>query len=116
MRESGLASLTRCDMDNLAVSAFGKLYHHTLPMFNDVHSLNFQNSSLSQVQGDQHNNFVTNVVPNDAQTALGLLKPVARDGYQVPRCMEGTRESVFKEIINWSNGTHIPSFVDVVLD
>ena len=79
-------------------------------------SLIFQNSNVSLVQGDQHNNFyVTNVTPNNAETTLGLLKPVARDGYHVPRCMEGTRESVFKEIITWLNGAPIPS-LDVVLD
>src|ERR1700728_3613407 len=85
-----------------------------MAMFNDVHSLNVQNSNVSHVQGDQHFN-VTNMAPNDAETTLGLLKPVARDGYHVPRCMEGTRESVSREIITWLNGAHIPSF-DVVLD
>ena len=84
-----------------------------MAMFNDVHSLNFQNSNVSHVQGDQHNNLY--VIPNIVETTLGLLKPVDRDGYHVPRCMEGTRESVFKEIITWLNGAHIPSF-DVVLD
>jgi hypothetical protein len=87
-----------------------------IAMFNDVHSLNVQNSNVSQVQGDQNNNFiVTNVALNDAETTLGLLKPVARDGYHVPRCMEGTRESVFKEVITWLNSAHIPSF-NAVLD
>jgi hypothetical protein len=85
-------------------------------MFNNIHSLNVQNSIISHVQGDQYNNFyVTNVTPNSAETTLGLLKPVNRDGYHVPRCMEGTRESVFKEILTWLNGAHILSF-DVVLD
>jgi hypothetical protein len=82
-------------------------------MFNDVHSQIFQNSNISQVLGDQHINL--NVTPNNAETTLGLLKPVARDGYHVPRCMEGTRESVFKEIITWLNGAPIIS-LDVVLD
>jgi hypothetical protein len=78
-----------------------------MAMFNDVHSLNVQNSNVSNVQGDQHNNIsVTNVALNDAETTLGLLKPVARDGYHVPRCMEGTRESVFKEILTWLNGAY----------
>jgi hypothetical protein len=87
-----------------------------MPMFDDVHSLIFQNSNVSLVQGDQHNTFyVTNVMPNVAETTLGLLKPVARDGYHVPRCMEGTRESVFKEIITWLNGAYQHRF-DVVLD
>ena|ERR1700729_3721980 len=87
--------------------------HYTMAMFNDVQSLNVQNSIVSQVQGDQHTHFnVINMAP--AETTLGLLKPVARDGYHVPRCMEGTRESVFKEIMAWLNGAHITSF-DVVL-
>jgi hypothetical protein len=87
-----------------------------MAMFNDVQILNVQNSIVSQVQGDQHTHFnVTNMAPNDAETTLGLLKPVARDGYHVPRCMEGTRESVFKEIITWLNGAHIPPF-DLALD
>jgi hypothetical protein len=91
-----------------------------MAMFNHVHSVKVQNSSVSQVQGDQHTHQhthfnVTNVTPDNAETTLGLLKPVARDGYHVPRCMEGTRESVFKEIITWLNGVHIPPF-DVVLD
>jgi hypothetical protein len=78
-----------------------------MAMFNDVHSLNVENSNVSQVLGDQHNSFnVTNVTPNNAETTLGLLKPVARDGYHVPRCMEGTRESVFKEIITWLDGAY----------
>ena len=85
-------------------------------MFNDVHSLNFQKANVSPVQGDQHNNFnVTVVTPNNSEMTLGLLKPVARDGYHIPRCMEGTRESVFKEVITWLKGTHILSF-DVPLD
>jgi hypothetical protein len=58
-----------------------------------------------RVQGD-----ITNAMPDSADATLSLLKPVARDGYHVPRCMEGTRESVFKEIITWLNGAHIPPF------
>jgi hypothetical protein len=78
-----------------------------MAMFNDVHNLNIQNSNVSHVQGDQHNSFVTNnVTPNNEETTLGLLKPVGRDGYHVPRCMEGTRENVFKEIIAWLNGAY----------
>jgi hypothetical protein len=80
-------------------------------MFNDVRSLNVQNSNVSNVQGDQHNNIsVTNVTPNNAETTLGLLKPVVRDGYHVPGCIEGTRESVFKEIMAWLNGASINYF------
>ena len=81
-------------------------------MFN-ARDLNFENSSISNVQGDQYNNSnVTNVVaPDSAEATLGLLKPVARDGYHVPRCMEGTRENVFKEIIAWLNGAYIQPFL-----
>jgi hypothetical protein len=64
----------------------------------------------SRAQGD-----ITSAMPDSADATLSILKPVARDGYHVPRCMEGTRESVFKEIITWLNGVHIPS-LDVVLD
>jgi hypothetical protein len=56
----------------------------------------------NNVARDQHN--VTNVFVNEEKAVLALLKPVVRDGYHVPRCMDGTRESVFREIDHWLNG------------
>jgi NACHT domain len=59
-----------------------------------------QNSSISHAQRDQYN--ITNVVtPDSAEVTLGLLNPAARNVYHVPRCMEGTRENVLKQIIAW---------------
>jgi hypothetical protein len=55
--------------------------YHTMAMFNDVHSQIFQNSNISQVQGDQHNNF--NVTPNNVGATLRLSNPVVRNGYHV---------------------------------
>ena len=70
--------------------------HYT---FDDA-GLIFQNSNVSQMQGDQHGNFyVTNAMPNNEETTLGILKLVARNGYHVLRCIERTRESVFKDIV-----------------
>jgi NACHT domain len=82
-----------------------------MPMFN-ARDLNFENSSISHAQRDQYNNSnVTNVVaPDSAEVTLGLLKPVARDGYHVPRCMEGTRENVLKTIIDWIVGAYSQPF------
>jgi hypothetical protein len=50
---------------------------------------------------------ITNAMPESADVTLSLLKPVFRSGYHVPGCMEGTRESVFKEIMAWLNGASI---------
>src|SRR6202034_63724 len=71
-------------------------------MFN-ARDLNIENSSISHAQRDQYNNSnVTNVVaPDSAEVTLGLLNPAARNVYHVPRCMEGTRENVLKQIIAW---------------
>ena len=58
-----------------------------------------------RAQGD-----ITNAMPESADATLSLLKPAARSGYHVPGCIEGTRESVFKEIMAWLNGASINHF------
>jgi hypothetical protein len=49
-------------------------------------------------------------MPDSADATLSLLKPAARSGYHPPGCMEGTRESVFKEIMAWLDGASMNHF------
>ena len=42
---------------------------------------------------------------DEKEKILAALKPAMREGYHVPLCMKGTRESVFMEINRWLEGT-----------
>jgi hypothetical protein len=64
-----------------------------------AHSTILHNSIVTNIAGDQYN-YTTNIDLTQ-ERALAVLKPAIREEYQVPRCMEGTRESVFKEIGIW---------------
>jgi hypothetical protein len=60
-------------------------------------------SEINNVSGDQH--ITTNIVNvTEEKATLALLRPAIRNEYHVPRCMDGTREGVFKEIDLWLNG------------
>jgi hypothetical protein len=74
-------------------------------MFN-TKDLQFNNSEVNNVGGDQH---ITKIFVTE-EKELAALKPADRNVY-VPRCMDGTRESVFKEIDNWLNGMSNSSVV-----
>jgi hypothetical protein len=83
-----------------------KISHAQRDQYN-IHKSHVQNDH-SHTQSDQYNVYnITNVVPESAETKLDLLKPAARSDYYVPRCLEGTRESLFKEIVAWLNGVCI---------
>jgi hypothetical protein len=69
-------------------------------MFGNVQDLQVHNAQLNNVGGNQFN--VTNVLAPEDDKALTLLKPVSRcEASDAPRCMDGTRESVFREIDDW---------------
>jgi NACHT domain len=42
---------------------------------------------------------------------LATLKPVDREGYYVPRCMDGTREYIFQEIDDWLDDASEPNIL-----
>jgi hypothetical protein len=70
----------------------------------NAQDLQFCNSDVNIIGGDQHNTNITNISTTDEKAVLAMLKPAIRNDYYVPRCMDGTRESVFKEIDDWLNG------------
>jgi hypothetical protein len=72
-----------------------------------AHGTIVQNSSLTDIGGDQYN-YTTNIYLTE-ERVLAALKPANREAYDVPRCMGGTRESVFKQIDVWLDdfGAHI---------
>jgi hypothetical protein len=72
-------------------------------MFN-AQDLQISNSEVYNAGRDQHNTNITNIFATDEKAVLAMLKPAIRNDYYVPRCMDGTRESVFKEIDDWLNG------------
>ena len=73
-----------------------------MSMIGNAHKVNFHNAIVNNVGGSQINQ-TTNVYVSD-EKALALLKPANRGGYDVPRCMDKTRESIFKEIALWMDG------------
>jgi hypothetical protein len=81
----------------VVLTGFGNLVKVFAMMFN-AQDLQIVNSEVNNVRGDQ---YITKVFVTE-EKALALLKPAVRD--DVPRCMDGTRESVFKEIDHWMNG------------
>jgi hypothetical protein len=69
-------------------------------MFGNVQDLQVHNAYFSNVGRDQYN--VTNILAPEDDKALMLLKPVPRsEASDAPRCIPGTRESVFREIDDW---------------
>ena len=54
--------------------------------------------TFNQAQGNQTNITLQHL---DDDKILAALKPVERGGYDVPRCMEGTRRDVFQTINDW---------------
>ena len=77
-----------------------------MPFFENAHSSDLRNSNLTDIQ-TQNNYQINNYSTEDR--ALATLKPALRAEYDVPRCMEGTRENVLKEIDAWLDdpGAHI---------
>jgi hypothetical protein len=69
-------------------------------MLFNAQDLQINNSEVNNAGRDQH---ITKIFVTE-EKALAALKPAVRNVY-VPRCMDGTRESVFKEIDHWLNGT-----------
>jgi hypothetical protein len=65
----------------------------------DARSAVLRNPIITNIAGDQYN-YTINIDLTE-ERALAVLKPAIRDGHQVPRCIEGTRESVFKQIDVW---------------
>jgi hypothetical protein len=63
-----------------------------------------QNSTINNFSGDQHNSRTDASLTCEVQT-LAALKPAVRSGYNVFRCMEKTRECVFRKIDSWLDGT-----------
>jgi len=69
-------------------------------------------STVNLVGRNQHNLYVNSSPPtvhihdtDEKEKILATLKPAMREGYHVPLCMKGTRESVFMEINRWLEGT-----------
>jgi hypothetical protein len=67
-----------------------------MPYFETAHSVDFRDANLTSIHGNQYN-----IYNSTEDRALASLKPAMRSGYDVPRCTEGTRENVFKEIDIW---------------
>ena len=67
-----------------------------------------RHGTFNQVQGNQTNITHQHV---DDQKILAALKPVDRGEYDVPRCMEGTRQDVFGTINDWLNDFGAPNIL-----
>jgi hypothetical protein len=69
--------------------------------FENAEYVSVGNVISTSVGRDQYN-----LVPNNLseEKVLATLKPASRNGYDVPRCMAGTRESIFREIDLWLDG------------
>jgi hypothetical protein len=84
-----------------------------MPFLESAHATDLRNAHLTDVHGDQiiHHNYPT------GERALEVLKPAMREGYDVPRCMEGTRKSVFREVDSWLDdvGACTTSFYTFIL-
>ena len=68
-----------------------------------------RHGTFNQVQGNQ--TIITQYLPVDDDKILATLKPVERGGYDVPRCMEGTRQDVFRTINDWLNDFGAPNIL-----
>jgi hypothetical protein len=70
-----------------------------MPILQDAHGFTFHNPNLTDIAGSQYN-YTTNIYSAE-ERALAALRPAIREGYEVSRCMEGTRETIFKQIDVW---------------
>jgi len=69
-----------------------------------------RHATFNQVQGNQIN--ITHWHQHvDDDKILASLKPVERGGYDVPRCMDGTRQDVFRTINEWLNDFDAPNIL-----
>ena len=69
-------------------------------MFENAQSLDLRHANLTNIHGNQYNVNYRHSRHLIEERALATLKPAKRGPY-FPRCMEGTRESVFREIDTW---------------
>jgi hypothetical protein len=75
-----------------------------MPYFENAIDTHIQDAHFTDVQ----NISTTNIYLTE-ERALAALRPAPREGYDVPRCMDGTRESVFEEIDSWlDDGVLLP--------
>ena len=85
-----------------------------MPYFEGAQSPDLRCANLTDVHGNQYN--VNNIYSTDPEArALAALKPAIRGTYHVSRCMEGTRESVFREIDDWLDNFGVPMSIDPCL-
>jgi hypothetical protein len=87
----------------------------TLKFVEHAHEVNLPDAQIDIVGGDQINyyNFKSHIRKEDP--ILAILKPAKRSEYYHPRCMERTRESVFKDIYHWLDGMYslrVPSLLE----
>jgi hypothetical protein len=82
-----------------------------MPYLQSAKDTRFDNSTLNDVAGNQYNSSVTNVYSKDDRATLAVLEPAERGRYSVPRCMEGTRESIFMEIDAWLHDFGAPNSI-----
>jgi hypothetical protein len=74
--------------------------------------VNLPYAQFDNVGRDQINYYTFKSPIRKEDPILAILKPAKRSEYYHPRCMERTRESVFKDIYHWLDGTYplqIPS-------
>ena len=71
--------------------------------------VSYTTATFNQVQGNQTN--ITHHLHVDNDRLLAALKPVDRGGYDVPRCMEGTRQDVFGTVNDWLDDFVAPNIL-----
>lgn len=72
--------------------------HFHMPFFTKPRGVNVRNSTLIDVAGNFYHNRVSSTAE---EKVLLTLKPAGRRNYEIPACMEGTRESILENINRW---------------
>jgi hypothetical protein len=67
--------------------------------------MEIMSSIVSTVGRDQYNIAAVPAQYLNEEQTLALLQPATRRNFYVPRCLEGTRGSIFREIDLWLEGT-----------
>jgi hypothetical protein len=80
-----------------------------MPFFETAPNPILHNPNLTDIAGNQYN-YTTNIYSAEGR-ALAALRPAIREGYDVPRCMEGTRESPLKQIDIWLDDIDIGALI-----
>ena len=100
-----------CCIQSSVASSTGDLSNATNTPSSFITTGSFTDARHGMLNNVGHNQYNITYANQSCEVKeiLATLKPVEREGYYVPPCMEGTRKKIFKSIDQWLDDTHAPN-------